>query len=452
MSYEEDYRIPYKAECACGKGVLRYYAVYSSNDWGQEREYSTQVELCCDDCKKKYYYKSGYLVPKDLIFPEKHPQMESTYRYTFEEEIVEQYGLDGIEKIIDDMTAPKHTYVKNLTTEEARSFAMKWQERWKTRSLAPMVKFLQTVLKKFDEIKVSWEKKSVVQKEYFAECEIYYQEKRMAEEQSFKLKFLRDYEQEEMEREKEQREREQYEEEHRYDSFTAQVKYDHSFKRDLTNQHWDTYLITECVDSQYLVLSPKIIGTPEIIITKKYRCVCQLCGQEKMVLSSQFNIGFSEEIGYYPEVCCSCHLVSSFEAKVMEILNNLGIVYIREKMFDGLVGDTGKHLRFDFGLYRECNEFGEPVIDLLIELQGPHHYKEGYYDEYGDFITNDENLGINMQVRFARQIRYDQKKKEFCESHGIDFECIKYTLSNDYERLEKRIVDILKRYGYRYWY
>lgn len=25
MSYEEDSRTPYRAECACGKGFLRYY-------------------------------------------------------------------------------------------------------------------------------------------------------------------------------------------------------------------------------------------------------------------------------------------------------------------------------------------------------------------------------------------------------------------------------------------
>ena len=57
MSYEEDYRKPYKAICACGKGYLRYYEVHASNDWGQEKTWGSQVDIICDCCSKKYYYK-----------------------------------------------------------------------------------------------------------------------------------------------------------------------------------------------------------------------------------------------------------------------------------------------------------------------------------------------------------------------------------------------------------
>ena len=134
----------------------------------------------------------------------------------------------------------------------------------------------------------------------------------------------------------------------------------------------------------------------------------------------------------------------------MEILNNLGITYIREKSFENLVGDSGRNLRFDFGLYRNKKESGEPVIDLLIELQGPHHYKKGYYDEYGDFVIDDES-SVNTQERLERQQRYDNKKKEFCLRQGINLECIKYTVSGDYERLEKKLIGILSKYGYKYW-
>ena len=45
MSYQEDYREPYKSRCACGKGFLRYYKVYLSNDWFYEKEEYTKVEL-----------------------------------------------------------------------------------------------------------------------------------------------------------------------------------------------------------------------------------------------------------------------------------------------------------------------------------------------------------------------------------------------------------------------
>ena len=114
------------------------------------------------------------------------------------------------------------------------------------------------------------------------------------------------------------------------------------------------------------------------------------------------------------------------------------------------MGDSDRNLRFDFGLYRDKKEDCKPEIDLLIELQGPHHYKEGYYDEYGDFVTDDES-GINTRERLKRQQRYDDKKKEFCLERGINIEYIKYTVSGDYERLEKKLIEILKKYGYNYY-
>ena len=52
MSYEEDYRKPYSAKCACGKGYLQFYRIYLSNDWGQEKENDTAVEIFCDSCKQ----------------------------------------------------------------------------------------------------------------------------------------------------------------------------------------------------------------------------------------------------------------------------------------------------------------------------------------------------------------------------------------------------------------
>lgn len=53
MSYEEDYREPYRAKCACGQGYLQFYRIHLSNDWGQEKENDTAVEIFCESCKKK---------------------------------------------------------------------------------------------------------------------------------------------------------------------------------------------------------------------------------------------------------------------------------------------------------------------------------------------------------------------------------------------------------------
>lgn len=46
--------------------------------------------------------------------------------------------------------------------------------------------------------------------------------------------------------------------------------------------------------------------------------------------------------------------------------------------------------------------------------------------------------------RFNRQIKYDDRKRQYCEQNGISLECIKYTASNDQERLEKAIKKFLR--------
>ena len=53
--------------------------------------------------------------------------------------------------------------------------------------------------------------------------------------------------------------------------------------------------------------------------------------------------------------------------------------------------------------------------------------------------------------RFNRQIKYDERKRQYCERNGISLERIKYTASNDLERLEKTIKKILKDHGYKYF-
>ena len=92
MSYEEDYRKPYSAKCACGKGYLQFYRIYLSNDWGQEKENDTAVEIFCDSCKEKYHYErnygNDYLVPNGLAFPKQRPELDRKYSYDDKEKLV----------------------------------------------------------------------------------------------------------------------------------------------------------------------------------------------------------------------------------------------------------------------------------------------------------------------------------------------------------------------------
>ncbi len=64
--------------------------------------------------------------------------------------------------------------------------------------------------------------------------------------------------------------------------------------------------------------------------------------------------------------CCSCLEVSSFEAKTMDILDQfLFGTYIREKSFDGLIGDSGRGLRFDFVLSKSADKDGNQSLIWL---------------------------------------------------------------------------------------
>lgn len=346
------------------------------------------------------------------------------------------------------MTAPKHRFIKNLENEDAISFANSWAQWYRKKSLAPMVSYLQKILDEYDDIEKSIAAKQPYNKKYEQECSIFSRKIMETEKKSCRLSFQYDKERDEAEQERRRKEQEQYEEKHRYDDFEAVVHYDSSYKRDFSNQYWDSYFIKECIDPQHLSLDKSGDGKPIITIAKKYACVCQICGKEEDILSSNMKILYDEDRGYYLDKCCSCHEVSSFEAKTMDILDQLGITYIKEKSFDGLVGDSGRGLRFDFVLSKSADKDGKPIIDLAIELQGPHHYKKGYYDEFGTYVAEDNSIASD---RFNRQIKYDERKRQYCEQNGISLECIKYTASNDQERLEKAIRKIPKEHGYKYF-
>lgn len=450
MAYEEDYRTPYKATCACGKGFLRYFVISSSNDWGQTTEENTPVELICDYCNKEYHYEqfdySKYLVPNSLSFPTQKPHLNRKYEYTEKEEYVIDHTKQAIEDILSDMRAPKHHYIKDLASESAREFAEQWVSRTKKKKLSPMISYLLCLLNEYDQIKETCERKKIFIEKYTKEYQNYIESTKQIKDSSILLSFHLDIEYQDFLR----KERQKFIEDHKYDDFIAQVSYDPSFKKNLTNLYWDSYYIKECVDPEYLSLSREGYGTPKITIEKKYFCVCQICGNKTELLSSKLKI-YADDYGFYLDTHCPCHDVSSFEAKTMDILNRLGITYMREKSYEDLRGDSGKPLRFDFALYKSRNNADMPIIDLLIELQGPHHYKKGYYDSSNSYVASSDNdHNCLNEERFARQLRYDQKKREYCDQHKIKLECIKYTASNNYEQLEKKIIAILQKHGYKY--
>ena len=193
MSYEEDYRSPYAAKCACGKGFLRFYRIHLSNDWGQERETDTPVELFCNDCKDKYHYEQfrgeKYLVPNDMSFPKQHPQLERKYEYTEKEEMVRKYAKYDIENMVADMTAPKHRYIKHLENKNAIAFAERWVIHYKKKSLVPMVSYLQNLLNEYHILEESCKMKKTFVDEYERAYRVFSDKTMQIEAQSIRLSF-----------------------------------------------------------------------------------------------------------------------------------------------------------------------------------------------------------------------------------------------------------------------
>lgn len=448
MPYTETSREPYKSPCACGNGCLRFYKITKENDtdWVKTKEEKTKVEILCDYCKNNYHFEwsddeCGFLVPNGLNFPHRIPHLESKYVYTTDEEFIGKHDKGVIEKMISDMTAPKHRFIQDLTFEPAIDFANDWAYRTKKRSLAPMAKYLETILSNFDAIFTSRANKEPHYIEYRKQCENRKQCIEQVENQSIKVKFVFDPEQYKIDHAKAREEGIA----HQYDPFQAMVTYHDSYKVDATGRYWDTLHILKCVEPLYFVRE----SAYHLSIVKRYLCKCTMCNEEMVVTSSDFEILYDEYEGYYPAVKCDCHKVSSFEAKTMDILNRLGISYAREYSFDDLVGNKDVPLRFDFAIFEPDSQpkNTSKKIRLLIELQGPHHFMRGIYDKDGNFVEDKKRTSFSARIRLNKQKHYDDLKQQYCKDHGIILETIKHDES-DYTTLEKRLIDILNIYGF----
>lgn len=108
--------------------------------------------------------------------------------------------------------------------------------------------------------------------------------------------------------------------------------------------------------------------------------------------------------------CDKCsQRMSSGERAVSGWLDEHGIVYEREKGFDGLIGPTGRKYRFDFYI---------PSKNLCIEFDGQRHYKTV------DYSGKEDPMKLTA-VLWETQLR-DQQKDYYCRAKGIDLLRISY--------------------------
>lgn len=109
---------------------------------------------------------------------------------------------------------------------------------------------------------------------------------------------------------------------------------------------------------------------------------------------------------------------SKGETFIMEILDSLGIPYIREKTYKDLKGLGGGSLRYDFHIEE---------LNLLIEYDGIQHDRPVEY--------------LGGSSKFDRLKQHDSIKENYAVRNGIWLERIKYD-----EPIKKRLLDILDRF------
>lgn len=212
-------------------------------------------------------------------------------------------------------------------------------------------------------------------------------------------------------------------------------KFAKNYDKNFVGLKYESYEVLECVN-EALESDPTSFYTQrhqkkyqDIIVYKEYRCKCYLCGKERLVTCDKFGIypptryGHRAYNGYWSEVYCDCHPISSFQWIVNDILIKHNVEYQVEVSADGIFGiDNQTLLRFDFAIYKGGQLFA------FLECQGEQHYKP--VEEYGG------------ERRFIIQQRNDEEKRKYAKEKNIKLIEISYK-DKKYETVES----ILKKYN-----
>ena len=214
---------------------------------------------------------------------------------------------------------------------------------------------------------------------------------------------------------------------------------------DYTGKQYESLYIEKCVDD-HLESKPRfsyrqpMLGRKRkywhnITVYKQYKCVCTVCGKEQLITCDKFGIyppteyGYRAYNGYWSDVLCDCHPISSFQWIVTKLLMDNNIHYKVEYTFDDLYGIHGQNkLRFDFAI---LNDDGS--IKCLIECQGEQHYKPCTFGG----ISKEEAISNLEYIQ-----KLDSRKKQLCENNNVCLEYINYD-----DDICSRIDEIVKNFG-----
>lgn len=189
--------------------------------------------------------------------------------------------------------------------------------------------------------------------------------------------------------------------------------YSKNYDVDFTGKQYESLYIEECVNEN-LESEPQYSFTQRhekywhsIIVYKQYKCKCSICGKEQLVKCDRFEInpptpyGVHSYYGYWSDVFCDCHKISSFQWIVTKLLFENNILYAVEYSFDDLYGIGGVNLlRYDFAIFNK-----DGSIKCLIECQGEQHFKPVE--------------GFGGEEQFQSQIKNDSLKRQYVKDHNI---------------------------------
>ena len=99
------------------------------------------------------------------------------------------------------------------------------------------------------------------------------------------------------------------------------------------------------------------------------------------------------------------------EIKIEEILDNAGLIFKEEYIFEGLNSPNGRPLRFDFAVFDDDGN-----VDFLIEYQGRQHYEP--------------TAKFGGKRGFYQQQYNDNLKRRFCQFHDLRLIEIPYNEEN----------------------
>lgn len=118
---------------------------------------------------------------------------------------------------------------------------------------------------------------------------------------------------------------------------------------------------------------------------------------------------------------CGCLVSSSMEKFIGDFLDDIGITYETQYVFDECVNGNGNKLRFDFAIIED------DAVSCLIEYDGEQHYRPV------DYFGGKEG--------FKKRQRYDAIKNEYCKENNIQLLRLPYYLNN--EEIKNEITNTL---------